>query len=137
MVLDGLRPVSTCSDMFVPPDGDEPHALQNIKMFVELIAPALILTGVEEKQPKRWSFHVSTPELYYASADCRSTGFISTTGVPSMASIGPTFNLFTVISKTATRCRPSGFGLSADRVEKTPAIGLLFSLRGCTFNMSR
>src|SRR5258705_1174626 len=48
--------------------------------------------------------------IVYESLDCGSTGLISTTGVPSIASIGPTFNLFPATSKTVTRCKPSGLG---------------------------
>jgi hypothetical protein len=72
-----------------------------------------------------------------ASADWVRTGLISTTGVPSIASIGPTFTFFLVISRTVTRCKPSGFGRSGDRVAKTPAKGTVSSPRGCTFKMSR
>jgi len=52
----------------------------------------------------------------YASADWGSTGLISTTGVPSIASIGPTFSLSPAMARTVTRCKPSGFGRSGDRV---------------------
>ena len=74
---------------------------------------------------------------HYESADWGSTGLISTTGVPSIASIGPTFNLSPEISRTVTRCKPSGFGRSGDRVAKTPDRGKVLSSRGCTFKMSR
>ncbi len=57
---------------------------------------------------------------HYESADCGSTGLISITGVPSIASIGPTLNPSAVISITVTRCKPSGFGLMGDRVAKIP-----------------
>ncbi len=62
---------------------------------------------------------------------------MSTTGVPSIASIGPILIRFPTISRTVTRCSPSGFGLSGDRVEKTPVSGELLSPRGCTFSLSR
>ena len=58
---------------------------------------------------------------------------MSATGVPSIASIGPTLIRFPTISRTVTRCNPNGFGLSGDRVEKTPASGELRSLRGMDF----
>jgi hypothetical protein len=62
---------------------------------------------------------------------------MSTTGVPSIASSGPTFNSRPTISSTVTGCEPSGFGRSGDRVAKTPVSGALVSPRGCVFRTSR
>jgi hypothetical protein len=56
----------------------------------------------------------------FESSDCWSSGLISTTGVPSMASIGPTLRKFPFLAKTETRCRPNGLGLSGERVPKKP-----------------
>src|SRR5207247_8630872 len=50
-----------------------------------------------------------------------STGLMSTTGVPSMASMGPILRRLPAIDRTVTRWRPSGFGRSGERVAKTPA----------------
>src|SRR6267154_1333169 len=72
----------------------------------------------------------------HQSADRESTGLISTTGVPSIASSGPTLISRPEISSTFTRCSPSGFGRSGDRVAKTPHSTFLFP-RGCTFKTSR
>src|SRR5712671_4069961 len=72
----------------------------------------------------------------HPSADRESTGLISTTGVPSIASNGPTLISRPEISSTRTRCNPSGFGRSGDRVAKTPHSTFLFP-RGCTFKTSR
>ena len=58
---------------------------------------------------------------------------MSTTGVPSIASSGPTRNRKPSLSKILTRCRPIGLGLSGDRVPNTPVNGLFMSLPGCTF----
>ena len=52
-----------------------------------------------------------------------STGLMSTTGVPSMASRGPTCRRFPSIARTVTVWRPNGFGLSGERVAKTPVRG--------------
>ena len=62
---------------------------------------------------------------------------MSATGVPSIASIGAIPIRLPTILRTVTRCNPSGFGRSGDRVEKTPVIGELSSPRGCTFSVSR
>ena len=51
------------------------------------------------------------------------TAFMSITGVPSIASIGPIRIRLPSISRTVTRCKPSGFGLLGDRVKKTPVSG--------------
>ena len=45
---------------------------------------------------------------------------MSTTGVPSMASIGPMCSRRPSIACTFTVCSPSGFGRSGERVENTP-----------------
>ena len=47
-----------------------------------------------------------------------STGLMSITGVPSIASIGPIRNRDPSISRTTTGCRPRGFGRSGERVAK-------------------
>jgi hypothetical protein len=73
----------------------------------------------------------------HQSGDARRTGFMSTTGVPSIASSGRTFNSRPTISSTVTGCNPSGFGRSGDRVAKTPVSGTLVSPRGCVFKTSR
>ena len=57
---------------------------------------------------------------------------MSITGVPSMASIGPMRSRFPCIARTTTGCRPSGFGLSGDRVANTPVSRRRGSDRGCT-----
>ena len=57
----------------------------------------------------------------YPSAQSTRTGLTSTTGVPSMASIGPIRNRVPEISRTVTRCSPNGFGRCGDRVVNTPA----------------
>ena len=62
---------------------------------------------------------------------------MSTTGVPSMTSIGPIRIRFLLISRTVTRWRPSGFGRSGDRVQKTPVSARFGSERGCTFSTLR
>ncbi len=62
---------------------------------------------------------------------------MSTTGVPSIASSGPTFSSRSATSRTVTRCNPRGFGRSGERVAKTPASGTLSSPRGCVFKTSR
>lgn len=62
---------------------------------------------------------------------------MSTTGVASSASIGPTRSRFPAISLSVTRCNPSGLGRSGERVAKTPVSGLLASERGCTFSTLR
>src|ERR671931_533215 len=62
---------------------------------------------------------------------------MSITGVPSIASSGPTVSSWPAIASTMTRCNPSGFGRSDDRVAKTPARGTLSSPRGCVFKTSR
>jgi hypothetical protein len=62
---------------------------------------------------------------------------MSTTGVPSIASSGPTFSLRPAISRTVTRCNPEGFGLSGDMVPKTPVSGRLFTSLGCSVKRSR
>src|SRR5580765_434086 len=66
-----------------------------------------------------------------------SSGLMSITGVPSIASIGPTRRRFPTIFRTVTGCNPMGFGLSGDLVAKTPVRALFGSDRGCTFNTSR
>ena len=53
----------------------------------------------------------------------RSTGFRSTTGVPSTASRPRTCTRPPSIAATSTRCRPIGFGRSAERVVNTPRSG--------------
>lgn len=53
----------------------------------------------------------------------RSIGLMSTTGVPSTASIGPIRRRFPAIRFTVTGWRPSGFGRSGDRVANTPVSG--------------
>ena len=53
----------------------------------------------------------------------RQTIFTSTTGVPSIASSGPTRRLVPSIDRIVTRCRPSGFGRCGERVAKTPVSG--------------
>ena len=67
------------------------------------------------------------------------TGFMSMTGVPSMASSGRTrifififtsASFFAIISSISTRCSPIGFGLSGDLVEKTPFNGIFGSPLG-------
>src|SRR5712675_1499242 len=73
---------------------------------------------------------------YHPSANRESTGLISTTGVPSIASSGPTLISRPEISSTFTRCSPSGFGRSGERVAKTTHSTFLFP-RGCTFKTSR
>ena len=67
----------------------------------------------------------------------QSTGLMSTTGVPSIASMGPIRSRFPSISFTTTGWRPRGFGRSGDRVVNTPASGLLGLDRGCTWKTSR
>lgn len=62
---------------------------------------------------------------------------MSATGVPSIASIAPILIRLSMIWRTVTWCNPSGFGLSGDRVEKTPVSGEISSPRGCTFSLSR
>ena len=62
---------------------------------------------------------------------------MSTTGVPSIASIGPIRMRFPAILRIVTGWRPSGFGRSGDRVANTPVRGRFGSERGCTFNTSR
>ena len=69
-------------------------------------------------------------ESTYRSGTVRSTGLMSTTGVPSMASSGPTFSLPGASSSAVTRWRPRGFGRSGDRVANTPVSGRLSSPRG-------
>jgi hypothetical protein len=66
-----------------------------------------------------------------------STGLISTTGVPSITSIGPIRNRFLPTFRTVTRCSPSGFGRSGDRVANTPASARCESERGWTWRTSR
>jgi hypothetical protein len=66
-----------------------------------------------------------------------STGLTSTIGVPSSASRLWTRTLKPSIATIRTRCRPIGFGLSGDRVLKTPVSGLLGSLRGRVTSTSR
>ena len=73
----------------------------------------------------------------YASAQSTRTGLTSTTGVPSMASIGPIPNRVPEISRTVTRCSPNGFGRCGDRVVNIPASGISGSPRGCTLSTSR
>src|SRR5258705_7195032 len=87
-------------------------------------------------QPYRFFLFASLLTDYHEeSADVDSTGLRSTTGVPSIASIGPTLTLVPAISRTVTRCRPNGLGRSGDRVAKTPVRGLAWSLRGCVFKI--
>ncbi len=62
---------------------------------------------------------------------------MSTTGVPSIASIGPTRNRVLTILLMVTGCRPIGFGRSGDRVAKTPQRRFCGSDRGWTFIVSR
>jgi hypothetical protein len=86
------------------------------------------------------TFHlanIGSAAAVHESIDSRSTGFMSATGVPSIASIGPILTRLPTISRTVTRCSPSGFGLSRDRVEKMPVSGELLSPRRSTFSLSR
>ena len=81
----------------------------------------------------------------WAPCDCRArtcvrryrTGLMSTTGVPSIASSGPTASSRPSIPSTVTSCRPSGFGRSDERVAKTPVSGRDSSSRGCTWRTLR
>src|SRR5262249_50027137 len=59
-----------------------------------------------------------------------STGLMSTTGVPSMASIGPTRRRLPLISRIVTGLRPTGLGRSGERVAKPPGRGVLRAERG-------
>jgi len=82
------------------------------------------------------SLHMSPNEAFpprsvYDSAD-PDTGLMSTTGVPSIASIGPTYRRPGFIFKTFTRWSPSGLGRCGDRVENTPVTGRDRSFRGWT-----
>src|SRR5512134_1290713 len=73
-----------------------------------------------------------------ASTTPGKTGFISITGVPSIASKGSTRKrLDSAIFNTWTRCRPIGFGRSGERVAKTPFNGFCGTSRGCTRSVSR
>jgi hypothetical protein len=70
----------------------------------------------------------------HESADIGRTGFMSTTGVSSIASIRPTRSLPCPIFRTLTRCNPNGLGRSGDRVENTPVSGRDASPLGRTFS---
>ncbi len=80
---------------------------------------------------------ISTAFVIQESGGSESTGFMSMTGVPSMASNGPTLSCRPVTSKTVTRCNPRGLGRSGDRVTNTPVSGNVLSPRGCSFNTLR
>ena len=58
---------------------------------------------------------VVVPKADYPSARV-DADLISTTGVPSNASIGPIFIRVPLISRTMTGCSPSGFGRAGERV---------------------
>lgn len=63
--------------------------------------------------------------VYLSSASFK-TGLISSTGVPSRASNGRTFmHPGSSISTISTRCRPTGFGRSGERVANTLLRGAL------------
>ena len=66
----------------------------------------------------------------HRSSTVRSTGLMSTTGVPSSASRGRTCTRVPSTASTSTWCRPIGLGRSADRVLNTPRCGLAASSRG-------
>jgi hypothetical protein len=59
------------------------------------------------------------------------------TGVPSIASSGPTRIRCFSTASTRTRWSPTGFGRSGERVEKTPVSGREGSLRGWTSRTDR
>jgi len=67
----------------------------------------------------------------------RSTGLMSRTGVPSIASKLRTVSDPFATDSIVTACRPIGFGRSGDRVEKTPVSGRLKSPRGWTVSVVR
>ena len=60
----------------------------------------------------------------------KRAGLMSTTGVPSMASMGPMRRRCFSILRTVTRWRPIGLGRSGERVAKTPVSRRLGSERG-------
>ena len=65
-----------------------------------------------------------------AITESSRTGLMSTTGVPSIASGGPTASSRLSIPSTVTSCGPSGFGRSDERVATTPVSGRDASSRG-------
>ncbi len=73
---------------------------------------------LDQGSPSCSGDQVTTP-----SSPPASTGLMSTTGVPSMASIGATRNRCSATSNTVTRCSPTGLGRSGDRVANTPVSG--------------
>src|SRR6266849_9028771 len=94
------------------------------------IEPSLDLIGAcDIFCDRRRSHRVRVPHF--------STGLMSTTGVPSMASIAPMRRRLPSIDRTVTGWRPNGFGLSGDRVAKTPVSRLRASDRGWTWRTSR
>ena len=62
---------------------------------------------------------------------------MSTTGVPSTASMGPMSSRFFASSLTATRWSPNGLGRCGDRVANTPFKERRLSERGCTLSTLR
>jgi hypothetical protein len=62
----------------------------------------------------------------------RSAGLMSTTSVPSIASMGPMRMRRPSMARTVTGWRPSGFGRSGDRVANTPVSRRRLSPRGRT-----
>jgi hypothetical protein len=98
-----------------------------------------LMSGLTGRARRRGSMDQASPPVQpqvrpapHRSSERGRIGLISMTGVPSIASIGPTLNRSPEISNTFTRCSPTGLGRSGERVAKTPVSGAFGSDPGCT-----
>src|SRR5258707_1162171 len=76
-----------------------------------------VRTNVHTTLPRVDTATVESGELGQLSDD-GTTGFMSITGVPSIASMGPRCRRVASMASTLVRCRPMGLGRAGDRVEK-------------------